>query len=238
MFAYIEYGIDFDNNKFGFGRSTEIEFADTEWRVQSNVKIKNKRYYIRFWIGKKVFSYSMNDGFKIKNKNRFNFKLVFGVQGNLLPSIHLFCGFMGVGKTTLAKELENKLPAKRYTPDDYMLEKYGRTPDDFQKHYIEVDAFIKSEASKEIEKGHHVILDYGFWNKQSRKEYYTWAKNLTDNVFFHVIDCDIELAKKRTLDRTLNDVNTLYIDESCFNDRLRFFETWQYDEKYPLVIKY
>ena len=146
MIAYIEYGIDFNNNRFGFGRSVEIEYGNLEKRLKSNVKICNKRYYFRFWVGKKVFSYSKNDGFKIKNKNRLNFKLIFGVQGDVLPSVHLICGFMGFGKTTLAKKLETLLPAKRFTHDDIMFEKYGKAPDDFFNRYKMVDNFIKEEA--------------------------------------------------------------------------------------------
>ena len=68
MKAYVEYGIDFDNNRFGIGKSIEIENADgTEYRTKTNINLYNKKYYFRLWLGKKVFSYSVNDGFKIKN---------------------------------------------------------------------------------------------------------------------------------------------------------------------------
>lgn len=238
MIAYIEYGIDFDNNRFGFGRSIEIEYTNLEKRLKSNIKICNKRYYFRFWFGKKVFSYSKNDGFQIKNKNRLNFKLIFGVQGDVLPSVHLICGFMGFGKTTLAKKLETLLPAKRFTHDDIMFEKYGKTPDDFFNCYKTVDNFIKEEAKNCLKNNQHVILDYGFWSEKSRKDYFDWAGTLTDNVFFHVINCDIHVARQRTLARTINDENALFIDENCFNDRLKQFEPYQDSEKYPIVIKY
>ena len=42
---FVEYGLDFDNNRFGFGKSVEIEnFDGTEYRVKKSVKLKNKRY--------------------------------------------------------------------------------------------------------------------------------------------------------------------------------------------------
>ncbi len=238
MQAYIEYGIDFDNNRFGIGRSTEIECANNEIRTKANIKIENKKYYLRVWIGKKVFSYSANDGFKIKTKNRNNFKFVFGIAGDVSPSIHLVCGFIGFGKTTLSKKLETSIPAKRYTHDDYMFERYGRTPDNFQEQYNQVDAFIRKEAEISVQNKHHVILDYGFWSQTSRKTYYEWAKKLTDNVFFHVIDCDMDIARQRTFHRTQHNDKSLFIDEESFNDRLKYFQPYQETEKYPFVIKY
>ena len=79
---YIEYGLDFDNNRFGFGRSVEVENADgTEYRTKKKIKLKNKRWYFRFWIGKIVFVISQRNGFEIVHKKRYNFKVVFGFAG-------------------------------------------------------------------------------------------------------------------------------------------------------------
>lgn len=78
---YIEYGLDFDNNRFGLGKSVEIENTDgSEYRTKKSIKLKNKRYYFRFWIFKKVFIISRN-GLELKTKNRHNLKIVFGIQG-------------------------------------------------------------------------------------------------------------------------------------------------------------
>jgi len=38
-----------------------------------------------------------------------------------MAEIHLICGFIGFGKTTLAKQLEKDLPAIRFTHDEFML---------------------------------------------------------------------------------------------------------------------
>ena len=64
--------------------------------------------------------------------------------------IHLIHGFMGFGKTTLAKQLEKSLPAIRFTHDEIMLNRYGRAPDNFTKRCEEVTKYIKTEAQKEI----------------------------------------------------------------------------------------
>lgn len=238
MKAYVEYGIDFDNNRFGFGKSIEIEEPnEREYRTKANIIIYNKRYYVRFWIGKKVFSYSVNDGFKIKNKNRNNFKLIFGIAG-LVPSINLICGFMGFGKTTYAKKLAAEISAIRFTHDEIMLQRYGRTPDNFATQCKEVDNYIKQQTVKKIKSGKSVILDYGFWSKKDREEYYDWAKKITPDVILHILDCELSVAKERVLQRTKNNENELFIDESCFNDRLKQFEPYQSQEGYPNVVYY
>lgn len=79
---YVEYGLDFDNNRFGFGRSVEIENDDgTEYRTKEKIKLTEKKHYFRFWIGKLVFVISGDNGFEIVHKKRYNFKIVFGIEG-------------------------------------------------------------------------------------------------------------------------------------------------------------
>lgn len=52
-----------------------------------------------------------------------------------IPAIHLICGFIGFGKTTYAKRLEQELPAVRFTHDEIMCARYGRSPEDFPEKY-------------------------------------------------------------------------------------------------------
>ena len=79
---YIEYGLDFDNNRFGLGRSVEVEHDDgTEYRTKEKIKLSSKSYYFRLWIGKYVLVISRTHGFELVHKNRYNFKIVFGVKG-------------------------------------------------------------------------------------------------------------------------------------------------------------
>lgn len=79
--VFAEYGLDFDNNRYGFGRSVEIENADgSERRVKHAVPMTPMRYYLRLWVGRRMFVLSAT-GLKIARKNRRNFKCVFGIEG-------------------------------------------------------------------------------------------------------------------------------------------------------------
>ena len=153
-----------------------------------------------------------------------------------MPKIHLMVGFMGFGKTTIAKQLAQNLSALRFTHDEIMLEKYGRNPDDFQTKYKLVDYDIRNNAAKAILSGQDVILDYGFWTQAKRLEYYQWAKSLTDDVIFHNVSCGFNLAKQRTLKRSQTDKNSLFIDENAFNTLAKQFEPWKNNEDYPVVL--
>lgn len=95
--------------------------------------------------------------------------------------------FFRLRQNNHSKKLEQELPAVRFTHDEIMLKRFGRIPDNFQVRYKEVDDFIRNETDKAIKRGKNVILDYGFWDKEKRAEYFQWAKTLTPNVQFYAI---------------------------------------------------
>ncbi|MCT4574687.1 MAG: DUF3977 family protein [Alphaproteobacteria bacterium] len=82
MDIYTEIGIDFDNNKYGLGVSSEIEKeGQDEIRKKGFHKMKIIGIYSRLWLFKTVFIISSKNGFEIKRKNRNNFKWVLGLRG-------------------------------------------------------------------------------------------------------------------------------------------------------------
>lgn len=85
-----------------------------------------------------------------------------------MAAIHLIVGFMGFGKTTLAKKLEKELPAVRFTHDEFMRSLYGRNlPEpEFRSAAQKVDDLIWSLAAQVVAAGVDVVLDYGFWSKE------------------------------------------------------------------------
>lgn len=78
---FIEIGLDFDNNPFGLGVSSEIEKDDgTECRQRGFIKLKPHSLYFRFWIFKYVLVLSFFR-LEIVKKNRHNLKIVIGISG-------------------------------------------------------------------------------------------------------------------------------------------------------------
>lgn len=154
-----------------------------------------------------------------------------------MPTIHLMHGFIASGKTTIAKKLAAKSGAVRLCNDEVMLARYGRTPDDFDARYKLVDEELKAKAAEIISNGGDVIMDYGFWTHKRRESYYRWAKGLTDYVVFHVVCSDVNVAKKRCIERSQNDENSLFIDEKAFDGLLKNYEPWSFLDDYPVIFE-
>jgi predicted kinase len=136
-----------------------------------------------------------------------------------MTTIHLICGFMGFGKTTLAKKLAEETGAVRLTPDEIMAERYGRNlPEpEFRQKWKEIDADIWRWTAEYVRKGRDVILDYGFWTRESRREACEKAEKTGASVVFHQLVCDMETARQRVLKRTKENPRELFIDGNCFD---------------------
>ena len=72
--------------EIGFGNesflSTEFEEEEKEYRIPKFILPKNiKGFYLRFWMFKKVFILSTNNGFNIGHKDRNKLKILFGISG-------------------------------------------------------------------------------------------------------------------------------------------------------------
>ena len=73
-------------SEIGFGNrsfcSSEIEKGSLEHRVKGFIIPKKiVGFYIRVWIGKRVYAISTNRFFNITKKDRAKFKFIFGIEG-------------------------------------------------------------------------------------------------------------------------------------------------------------
>lgn len=74
----------------GFGNetffSTEVEDVDTEYRIPKFVRpAKVTEYYLRLWIGRRIFILSTRDWLKIQKKDKNKLKILAGMAGEGLP---------------------------------------------------------------------------------------------------------------------------------------------------------
>ena len=84
------------------------------------------------------------------------------------PTLHLTVGLPGVGKTTLARELERGSGALRLTPDEWMMPLFGvRWADSGGKRDV-LEGRLIWVAHQVLRAGGSVILDFGCWSPDER----------------------------------------------------------------------
>ena len=84
------------------------------------------------------------------------------------PTLHLTVGLPGVGKTTLARELERASGALRLTPDDWMLPLFGVRWVDFGGKRDVLEGRLIWVGHQVLRMGGSVILDFGCWSSEER----------------------------------------------------------------------
>jgi predicted kinase len=84
------------------------------------------------------------------------------------PTLHLTVGLPGVGKTTLARELERTTGALRLTPDEWMVPLFGVRWVDFGGERDVLEGRLVWVAHQVLRAGTSVILDFGCWSAEER----------------------------------------------------------------------
>src|SRR3990170_1743926 len=129
-----------------------------------------------------------------------------------MATLHLIVGLPCSGKTTLAQKLEHELPALRLTLDEWHIRLFGKDaeePEHDARHSL-IEALLWSVASRALQLGTNVILDYGLWAREEREDYRARAKQLGASSEIHYLD-----VQEDELLRRLEDRNSLPSQE-CF----------------------
>lgn len=147
------------------------------------------------------------------------------------PSIHAIHGFIGAGKTTLARQLEQRLPALRLNADEWMVELYGPDPAEgiFRPGLDRVNLLIRHLAERALYLGLNVVLDDGYWTRASRDELRAWAEHLGVALRLHALNLPEDEARNRVARRNAES-GALFIAPETFDLFLSHFEPLGPDE--------
>jgi len=120
-----------------------------------------------------------------------------------MATLHLMVGLPCSGKTTLAQKLEHELPALRLNLDEWHIHLFGQDaeePEHNARHSL-IEAQLWRIASKALELGTDVILDYGLWAQEEREDYRSRAKQLGSSSEVHYLDVPEDELLRRLEER-------------------------------------
>ena len=150
-----------------------------------------------------------------------------------MATLHLMVGLPCSGKTTLAQKLEHELPALRLTPDEWQIRLFGQDaeePEHDARHSL-IEAMLWNIASRALELGTNVILDFGFWAREEREDYRSRAKQLGASSEVHYLDVSADELLRRLEERNLRpSQESFLISKEAMKPWIAFFQKPTPDE--------
>ena len=150
-----------------------------------------------------------------------------------MVTLHLMVGLPFSGKTTLARELERECSAIRLTTDEWHVRLFGqdaREPEHDARHSL-IESMLWNIASRALELGTNVILDFGFWAREEREDFRSRAKKLGASSEVHFLDVsEAELLRRLELRNSLPSQDYFYISAEMMKPWIAFFQRPTADE--------
>ena len=136
-----------------------------------------------------------------------------------MPTAHLVFGFLGSGKTTLAKRLERQHNAVRFTPDEWMARLFGEDPpaDTFRDRAAAILEIMQPIWGRCLTLGIDVVLDYGFWSRAERDRVRAAVEVSGGTAVLWAVSCSDDEARKRIALRNKAAHRCLYITPATFD---------------------
>ncbi len=150
-----------------------------------------------------------------------------------MATLHLMVGLPCSGKTTLAQQLERELPALRLTPDEWQIRLFGQDAEELEhdaRHSL-IESMLWNIASRALELGMNVILDFGFWAREEREDYRSRAKQLGAASEVHFLDVPEDDLLRRLRERNSHpSQDSFLITETAMKPWIAFFQKPTPDE--------
>lgn len=144
-----------------------------------------------------------------------------------MPTLTLICGLPGAGKTTLAKQLEQSQPGLRLCPDEWITPILADPSDQQELDRLRdpIEALQWDVASRALELGLNVILEWGFWSIRERERFRQEALAIGAQVDLHYPEVERDKLWQRLSRRNANlPPGTFLVTEEQLDLWLSWFE--------------
>ncbi len=150
------------------------------------------------------------------------------------------CGLPGSGKTTLSGKLEYENNAVRFSIDEWMLNFYGETMsrEEFDERFERCEHMIWKTANRLTQLGGSVILDFGFWKRERRRNYKTRITETGAHPVLYYIQVSDEVLQRRLEARNEllpDDDDVFHITEEMLYSFIAQFEPPTEEEGFEIV---
>jgi predicted kinase len=144
-----------------------------------------------------------------------------------VATLHLMVGLPCSGKTALARKIEHERTALRLTTDEWHVRLFGQDaeePEHNARHTL-IEAMLWNIASRALELGTNVILDFGFWAREEREDYRLRAKRLGASSEVHFLDVpEDELLRRLAVRNSQPSQESFHIPEESMKPWIEFFQ--------------
>ena len=146
------------------------------------------------------------------------------------------CGKIGCGKTYYANRLKEQEHAVILSTDEVTYDlTNNQQGDGYDEFDIRVNLYLRKKAVEIVNAGCTVILDWGFWTKENRKEIKRYGENNGVLVEMHYIDID-DKTWYENIEKRNNEVisgnggSSFYVNEGLLNKVSSLFEIPEKEE--------
>jgi predicted kinase len=154
-----------------------------------------------------------------------------------MAAAHLLHGFIGAGKTTFARTVEAR-GAVRFSLDEWYLRLYG---DMGPRGHLNpewadrVQRLLDDVWPRVAALGVDVVLDFGFWARESRDRARELAGAVGANAVLYWVQCDEDVGLDRVRTRNLDPGDSWYLDEGSFDYLRARYQPLGDDEPHEVI---